>query len=143
MPTLPHAIPNVDFLLAMETEELAGYVLRSAREQQNNRGEVLLGNFQNSLFDQHGLPDPNKYPWDRQRDITLAVSEAWSWLEAQGFLVTAPGANGGTGWRAISRRAQKLDDKADLRLFARARRIEKSALHPRIAENVWSAFMRS
>ena len=139
--TLPQTIPDVDFLLAMETEELAEYVLRFARQQAQG-GQVILGNFQNSLFDQHGTHDPNKYGLERRDAISLAIAEAWAWLEAQGFLVAASGINGGIGWKVLSRRAQRIDDQADLKLFSRARRIEKSALHPRIAQSVWSAFMR-
>ena len=56
--------------------------------------------------------------------------------------MAASSINGGIGWKVLIRRAQKIDDQADLKLFSRARRIKKFALHPRIAQSVWSAFMR-
>ena len=139
MNSLPEMIPDEEFLLNLETEELAGYVLKFAKQQTQNR-MLHLGNFQNSLF------GPNiggiKYGQKRQAEITLAVAEAWSWLEVQGLLVTAEGMNGANGFRVLSRRALKLGDQDDLRSFAKARRLEKASLHPRIAQSVWSAFMR-
>jgi uncharacterized protein (TIGR02391 family) len=140
MNSLPETIPDEELLLALETEELAGYVLKFGKRQSQN-GLFHLGNFQSSLF----VPNVggHKYGQKQQDEITLAVAEAWSWLEVQGLLVTAPGMNGPHGFKVLSRRALKLGDQDDLRLFAKARRIEKASLHPRIAQSVWSAFMRS
>lgn len=135
MPTLPEAVPDQEYLLSLEAEELAALVLHFAKLQPQN-GMVILNNFQSSLFGDRG------YPRNRQNEIELAIAEAWQWLEVQGLLVPASGTNGGSGWRVLSRRAKRLDNTADLRAFARARRIDKSALNPRIAQSVWSAFMR-
>jgi hypothetical protein len=115
MNSLPETIPDEDFLLALETEELAGYVLKFGKRQSHN-GLLHLNNFQNSLFVQN--IGGHKYGQKRQAEITLAVAEAWSWLEVQGFLVTAPGMNGASGFRVLSRRALKFGDQDDLRSFA-------------------------
>lgn len=72
----------------------------------------------------------------------MAITEAWNWLEVQGLLLPAPGINGSHGWRMFSRRANKMKVPEDISQFARSRRIQKDALHPRIAQKVWSAFMR-
>ena len=138
MNSLPELIPDEDFLVSLEAEELAGYVLRFAKQQApNSNGMVHLNNFQNSLFNHN--PGGHKYSRNQQDKIELAVAEAWSWLEAQGLLVPAPRNNGSHGFRVLSRRALKLGDQHDLRSFARARRIEMASLHPRIARTVWSA----
>jgi uncharacterized protein (TIGR02391 family) len=50
--------------------------------------------------------------------------------------------NGSHGWRIFSRRANKMKVPEDISQFARSRRIERDRLHPRIAQTVWSAYMR-
>ena len=50
--------------------------------------------------------------------------------------------NGSNGWRRTSRRAQKFESEADLSRYAAARMLPKQALHPKIAQTVWMAFMR-
>jgi uncharacterized protein (TIGR02391 family) len=140
MNSLPEAVPDVEYLLSLPVEELAILVLRFA-EKQGQRGMVHLGNFQSSLF------RPNmgghKYETNKDGEIELAVSEAWSWLEVQGLLISAPGTNGGTGWRVLSRKARAMKTDDDLRKYAKSRKINKDILNSRIAETVWSAFMRS
>jgi uncharacterized protein (TIGR02391 family) len=63
-------------------------------------------------------------------------------IEVQGLLIPAPGMNGSNGLRIFSRRANKMKVPDDITQFARSRRIHKDTLHPRIAQKVWSAFMR-
>jgi uncharacterized protein (TIGR02391 family) len=74
--------------------------------------------------------------------VRLAIAEAWSWLEAQGLLVPAPGVNGARGFRVLSRRAKSFADERAVADFVVARRLPKEVLHPRIANTVWQAFMR-
>ena len=140
MRSLPEAIPDENFLLGLETEELASYLLKFLRRRQQRNELLHLGNFQTSLFAEN--PGGHKYEHNRRDEINLAISEAWAWLEVQGFLVPAEGGNGAHGFRVLSRRARNLDDQADLKLFSKARRIDKAMLNPRIAQSVWSAFMR-
>ena len=142
MNSLPEAIPDVDYLLQLETEELAALVLHFAKLQRGRTNGLLhLANYQDLLFTAnmggHG------YVADRrEREIKLAIAEAWSWLEVQGLLVTAPGSNGSAGFRVLSRRAEKMASREDVEKFARSRQIRKEILNSRIAETVYSAFMR-
>jgi uncharacterized protein (TIGR02391 family) len=110
-------------------------------QRQRQPAGVAYANYLDSLF----VPNRggHKYTENRKTEIALAISEAWSWLEVQGLLVTAPGINGADGWRIFSRRAQKMKSAVEVTKFAKARRIQKDALNPRIAEKVWSAFMRA
>jgi uncharacterized protein (TIGR02391 family) len=82
------------------------------------------------------------YPRQYQRAIELALTEAWAWLEAQGLIVAAPGANGQNGWRRLSRRAQRFESEAEFATYAVARLLPRQMLHPRIADRAWMAFMR-
>lgn len=139
MNSLPEALQDVDYLLDLSTEELASLVFYFARRQSRN-GLLHLGNFQSSLFTSN--IGGHKYS-TRNSEIELAISEAWSWLEVQGLLVPAPGLNGANGFRVPSRKAAQLKSDEDVRKYAKSRRIDRGILNPRIAETVWSAFMRS
>ncbi|WP_050385886.1 TIGR02391 family protein [Bradyrhizobium pachyrhizi] len=140
MNSLPETVPDIDYLLSLPTEELAALVLRFARKQAQN-GLMHLGNFQSSVF----VPNMggHTYAAARKGEIELAISEAWSWLEVQGLLIAAPGPNGSSGFRVLSRKARQMNSDEDVAKYAKSRRIDRGMLHPRIAETVWSAFMRS
>jgi uncharacterized protein (TIGR02391 family) len=139
MTTLPEIVPNVDYLLSLETEELASYLLISLSPLQN-RGQVHVQNVMSYVV--KPFPHSNGYNDPRTEEISLAITEAWNWLEVQGLLVPAPGINGSNGFRLFSRRAREMALLDDVKIFARSRRIEKSKLHPKIAQTVWSAYMR-
>jgi uncharacterized protein (TIGR02391 family) len=139
MTSLPKLIPDVDYLLNLEVEELASYLLIALAHARQN-GLVALPNFISGLTSPH--PHPASYSDPRRDEIGLAITEAWNWLEVQGLLIPAPGINGANGFRVFSRRAGKMTSADDVKQFARSRRIEKDRLHPRIAQAVWSAYMR-
>jgi uncharacterized protein (TIGR02391 family) len=103
-------------------------------------GNVHLTNFCSGLTS--NPTQPASYSDQRKDQIIQAVTEAWNWLEVQGLLVPAPGTNGAHGWKVFSRRAEKMQSQEAVREFSRSRKIQKDTLHPRIADTVWSAFMR-
>lgn len=55
----------------------------------------------------------------------------------------APESSGGADWRVLGRRARRFEDETEIARYAVARMLPKEALHPRISNKVWSAFMRS
>lgn len=140
MNSLPELIPDVDFLLAMEAEELAATLLPLFAKSRGHAG-VHLGNYSSSLFSAN--IGGHQYDNRRQDQIILAVTEAWNWLEVQGLLVPSPGTNGQHGWRALSRKAEKLSSADDVKQFARSRYLRRDILNPRMADKVWSAFIRA
>lgn len=91
MQSIQTFFPDADTLLALEPEELAGYLMEqlnslSEREQENlNRYNFSLTHLQNET------PDVSK-------KVGQAVMEAWIWLEKEGFLAPKPGRkeSGGT-----------------------------------------------
>jgi uncharacterized protein (TIGR02391 family) len=138
--SLPEAIPDVDFLLAMEPEELASAMLPILARTRQNAG-VNLGNYSSSLF----LPNVGGHRYDNRNEsqITLAVTEAWNWLEVQGLLIPASGMNGAHGWRVLSRKAETLTSSAEVKQFAKSRHLRREILSPRIADEAWTAFIRA
>lgn len=137
MRELVQAIPDVDVLLGLEPEELGAKILFLLRKR---FGQAQFHPVNMKLeLEQAQRPNPYAQRWG---EISLALSEAWAWLEAQGLIVPANGLDGGEGWRRMSRRALKFESEADFSRFAVARSLPREALHPRIAETVWMAFMR-
>lgn len=138
---LPQAVPDPDVLLAMEPEELGAKLLFLLRTEAH-RAPFILSNFILELWPYNLLPGQSSpYPADRKEEINLALAEAWSWLIAQGLLVVFPNA-AGTPAYVLSRRAKKFADETEFRGFAASHMLQKDALHPRIASDVWIEFMR-
>jgi uncharacterized protein (TIGR02391 family) len=137
---LPTAIPDPDVLLALEPEELAAKMLFLIRRR-SDAAMFNTGNLRIELWSQSFSGRP-QYPWERKKEIDLALAEALAWLEAQGLIVPAEGMNGNNGYRHLSRRARKFESETDFRNFAAARRLPKETLHPRISDVVWQAFIR-
>lgn len=119
-----------DALLAFEPEELGAKILFSLRSR-----------FVHNMFHPGSLT--NELPPAYQSpDVQLAVSEAWAWLEAQGFIVPEPGMNGQNGWRRLSRRAKRFEDEAAVHSYGVATQVAQSNLHHAISKAVWMAFIR-
>jgi uncharacterized protein (TIGR02391 family) len=137
---LTEAIPDVDILLSLAPEELAGKMLLLIRK----RGEVTFHplNLRSELWSQ-SLPGVAQYPAHRRHEIDLAIAEAFAWLEGQGLIVSAESTSGQHGWRHLSRRAQRFESETDFSNFVAARRLPKDLLHPKISDVVWQALIRS
>jgi uncharacterized protein (TIGR02391 family) len=137
MPLLQQMIPDVDAVLALQPEELGMYVLEAAKTNMQN-GIVSM----NGVMVMHGVPPQHDPYHARQRQVELAVIEAWDWLRTQGLLVPAPGINGTNGYCVVSRRGQHIAAPADFERFRAASEFPKSMLHPLIADKVWLNLIR-
>ena len=142
MRDLATAIPDVAVLLALEPEELGAKLLFLVKAQ-CGPGMFHPGQMQDELWtgSRSNLSE-NAYPRQHERAIGLALTEAWSWLEAQGLVVPEDDLNGRNGWRRLSRRAQKFENAAEFANYTVARMLPKEALHSRISGPVWMSFMR-
>jgi uncharacterized protein (TIGR02391 family) len=110
--------------------------------RQKYDGDMFLPHsFESEIWEAEMRQQP-RYPRNRQAAIALAFSEAWAWLEAQGLIVPAADANGRNGWRVLSRRARRFAREAEFANYAVARMLPREALHPKMADKVWMAFMR-
>jgi len=139
---LSQAIPDVQVLLAMEPEELGAKVLFLLRKRsEGSQQPFLLSNLISELWG-YGYSRDLPYPENKKNGVNLALAEAWVWLVAQGLLVPVSG-HGGSDGRLLSRRARRFEDETEFARYAVARMLPKEALHPRISNKAWSAFMRS
>lgn len=136
-------IPDPDVLLKLTPEELGAKLLFLVRKRNQPVNKFSPYNFTRELWQPSYIPGyASPYPVQLKEQITLALAEAWSWLVAQGLLVEAIDASS-PGWYQLSRRALKFEDPKEFAKFAVARMLPKEALHPKIANLAWLAFMRS
>jgi uncharacterized protein (TIGR02391 family) len=142
MVQLVELIPDPGDVIALQPEELGLRmlpVLASIRHPlpplEPDRFFVMtLGNNQSGGY-------AGGYPKERRGELTIALLEAWAWLEGQGLLVRDPRQNTSLDWR-LSRRAEQLAKEPEPHRAFSARRIPKEALHPAIREDVWALYHR-
>jgi len=124
-------LPDAENLLSLEPEELAGYIL----SMWNSNPNFVKENKHN-----FGLYDSvREYPDKYHREILQALMEAWAWLEGEGLIAEEPGE---LGWYFITRRGRKMRSSEDFKAYQKANLLQKQLLHPRIAQEVWSNFLR-
>src|SRR5689334_4901894 len=96
-------VPNVEDLLALQPEELAGLLLEDLT---NNGAQRPMDLNRGSLLNADTLVQG--YPVDRHNDIRNALSEAWSWLEGEGMLTHNHLHRGVWGWYMVTRRGMQV-----------------------------------
>jgi uncharacterized protein (TIGR02391 family) len=135
MATLVSVIPDVEVLLTLPTERLAGILLQLVKENRQNNGLTNIQNFESEI---RGVPGMYQgYPQDKWDEAELAIAEAWNWLTVQGLLIPAPGINGSNGFKRPGRRAREITDENAFKNYAQSVAFPKSLLHPSFAEDVW------
>ena len=134
MQSIHSLISDPEVLLALEPEELAGFVLEifnsSVREE---RGLVSAGNF----ISQEWLRD---YPHEHQNGIRYALVEALVWLENEGLIAQDPGQ--GKGWVFITRQGRRVKRSTDLEAYLKTNLLPKQILHPVINHKSYPLFLR-
>jgi uncharacterized protein (TIGR02391 family) len=136
---LTQTIPDPNILVGLEPEELAAkllFVLQKRRSADLHLSNLLLELWPSIPGQQH------PYASCDRGLIDVAIAEAWAYLETLGLLIPAP-QNPADGWRILSRRARRFENEIEFARYSVARLLPKKALHPRIAERVWMAFMRA
>ena len=143
MHDLHQAIPDPDALLALEPEELGATLLFLIRKrlERSPKATVHPHNFISEALSNDPSRGRSGYPPDKWDDIGIALSEAFSWLEAQALLVPEP-RSVGQGWLTLSRRARRFESRAEFMSYAGARRLPRELLHPELREGVWLSFVR-
>jgi uncharacterized protein (TIGR02391 family) len=142
---LPNEVP-AETLLDLQPEELAGkilFILRKRNQKSNRAPESFsLHNLLGELWPVNHFPGYKPpYPTERKAEIDLAIKEAWGWLVAQSLLVSTA-SPGSSDSYLLGRRALKFQDQSQFASFVVSRMLRKESLHPRIADRVWSSFLR-
>lgn len=129
MASLGELIQHPEELLALEPEELALFALKQLVRHEKNRnlGELNRQNFVNS-YRESGVA------------VQRALMEAWVWLEREGLIAPDPRQQG--SWVFVTRAGLALAEAENTAAYGRTKLLPKEFLHPRIAQKVWSAFLR-
>lgn len=137
MPLLGQVIPDIETLLTMEPEQLAGCLLQVMNDRLGREKMVTVGSWLYELFEGADPPFATHH-----RDAAFrALAEAWNWLEVQGLIVWPDEANGRSGFRVPSRRGERLATAEAFTQFLRGSELPKIFLHPQIREKVWLLFL--
>lgn len=141
-----HFLPAPENVLALEPEELAGYVIAYLNglpdNQQTRLSSLNRNTFGSSLF-YNDIDTPLAYRGlteHKKEQITEALMEAWFWLEREGLLAPRVGPNRDAFF--ITRRGKRLKDVTNLEALRKANLFPKDILHPLIAQKVASLFVR-
>lgn len=119
--TLFSLIPDLDSLLSLEPEELAGPILEVLNSvDDRNTGQLNLNNFLITACHQD-------YSQGGREELQKAVTEAWVWLEREGLIAPKPGGSG--GFIFVTRRGLGLKGATDLEAYRRANLLPKEQLH--------------
>jgi uncharacterized protein (TIGR02391 family) len=137
MPRLGDLVPDVEVLLAMEPEQLAGCLLQVMNSRPGREKMLTIGSWEYELF---GGPTP---PFSNQHHdaVFRALAEAWNWLEVQGLIVWPDASNGRSGYRVPSRRGERLTSDDAFIEFLRGTELPREFLHPLLGETVWLLFL--
>jgi len=128
MTTLGELIQRPVDLLSLEPEELALLLLKQLSLYEKTDQHALgRRNFSNAY---------SSHPKGVQR----ALMEAWVWLEREDLIAPRPRQD--RDWVFVTRAGQALAEAEDTTAYGRAKSLPKESLHPRIAQKVWSAFLR-
>jgi uncharacterized protein (TIGR02391 family) len=134
--SLSQLLPDVDTILALQPEELAGPLLHylTSLPEMDSR----LHRFQ--FIEQPELQ--RAYPRERHDQILEALTEAWVWLEREGLIAPRPDGNGRNGFIFVTRRGRSVAKPSDLDAYRQQNLLPRRQLHGRIAQKVWSTFLR-
>jgi uncharacterized protein (TIGR02391 family) len=143
--SLSSFVPNAADLLALEVEELAGLLLIHLKSYEGVSGNSV---YQNGLISEKNFLDAQEQRGhgqqpeygNHQSQVNAALTEAWSWLEREGFLIRDP--RQPALWFWISRRGQRIASREDFDAFRKASLLPKEQLHALIAAKVYPAFLR-
>lgn len=134
---------DAETLLALEPHELGLRILKLIKKRLNGKRDSISS--YNSVLEVATSGDPSRgtggFPELHRKEIQLAVSEAFAWLESAGLLVPEPGQSSGT-WLVLSRRASEIGDDKDYERVSLSALIPRSMLHHLLRESVWSSFVR-
>ena len=130
---LPEAFRTADALLALEPEELAGYVLEHLQGGNPAQFKEHQANFASDYL-------VRSYPPEKQDQCRRALMEAWSCLVNSGLLVPEP--QNPHPVYVLSRRAQRIRTRKDYNAFCHAGLFPKDAAHAVVVEKVYPLFLR-
>ncbi|QIK78441.1 TIGR02391 family protein [Sphingomonas piscis] len=133
--SLRAALPDAEAVLSLPVPELAGILLCTIAM----RPERLcsISNFSEEL--KH-WPDLPRSQWPA---ASLAIAEAWAWLQTNGCLVQSPSQPPGSEYMEVTRLGRKIATEGGFEKYAVASLLPKPLLHNRLVATAWPTFIRA
>jgi uncharacterized protein (TIGR02391 family) len=132
---LSEVFPNPQDLLAVSPEDLAGVILEIA-----DQGSAQL----NMTAVVNGCREPagrvGAYPQNVMRRVTVAIAEAFNWLQSQGLIIHDPEQH--ADYYLITRRGARLRSRQAVEDYRKAHILPRELLHPLLLETVWPLYAR-
>lgn len=147
--------PEPDVLIELEPEEAGeflllylNYLLDTSTGKQNrfNRSNTISPQTPALLHYASGFVQPHQYDgntYSKAEKISEVLSEAWSWLEREGFLAPSADVSGsGSKLDFVTRRGRKIKLKDDFKQFTHLNLLPRNVLDPILSKKVWSSYIR-
>ena len=131
------AIPDVDVFLSLEPEELGAKLLFIARQRRDMFSLIGL-KMKSGRLKCRSADISKKSPGGSSARPCRSVGMAGSTRSDHTCSQSGPR----HGYRVLSRRARRFQSEAEFATYAVARMLPREALHSKIADKVWMAFMR-
>jgi uncharacterized protein (TIGR02391 family) len=138
-------VSNPEDLLALESEEVAGVLLEYLNavypdepKEHTNTAQPHRHNFFNDLRNEPPYPKAGR---ELNHRVSLALMEAWSWLERENFIAVRVGFYGNDDY-FITRRGRRVRSREGLQSYRNANLLPRGKVHPAIADKVYPAFLR-
>lgn len=141
MPWLQELIPDVETLVALAPEELGRALMSVASSMTQNGMFSPSALAANEVVQGYQERTRTFYSSHHTREVSIALGEAWHWLETNMLIMPAEGMNGSNGWKVFTRRGQQLfNSEGAFRAYVSAAAFPRALLHPILARDVWLEF---
>ena len=137
MPTLVHLIPDSETVLSMSVPDLAGYVLESLM----SAATISSGNWHRRNFIGAAMQEYAPPRTGGNKDVAVAISEAWSWLEANGLICRNPEQD--NEWFVATRLGRSAQNHDAVRKMVGAAELPGRFLHPDLLLHARPLFLQS
>lgn len=135
MALLSKQIATAEEVIALQPEELAGFMLESlASLPPMNGGPWCLNNFYGEVHREYGAV-PNAI----LEDLEASVSTAWLWLAVNGLIWQRHDSN----WYALSAKGRKAAQEGNLQQLVASAQLPVDMLHPALVLRSRPQFLRS
>jgi len=135
---LPSLLPNIEILLHLPVEDVAGALLVHLNSYVHNNGAIAQhGKLSQSEFFSWLWKNP-PYPGNQQEFVQRVFLEAWSWLQSEGLLARALDSH---HLFFITRRGAAIKRREDFDSYRKGSLLPKHQLHPLIANAVYPIFL--
>jgi hypothetical protein len=124
--------PTAEALVTAAVFDLAGVMLELLAAQPQN--QYVVGRNAVSAW-------AAEYGQGEQKDVIRALSEAWAWLESNGFIADELSAGIGIPGKFVTRAGRNVRSRADFLAYAKASLLPREILRTDLAEVVLPLFL--